>query len=240
MAGPAATFREIHRLRRLARDLQEQLDRVPRQRRVSEAKVSRQEERRRECQEAIKRLKVTAHEKEGVLKSAHAQVAKHRRQLETAGSKKEYDALQLEIRHTQEVCARLEDEILAAMAEGEEKAAQLPELEKAVQEARDEAARFEAEAAGRQAGLEGHLAEVQGQLKEVEAGILANLRPQYNRIVAALGADALAAVRDRTCSACHSEITAQNYNDLQQELFLVCTSCGRILYPPEQPAAINP
>ena len=90
------------------------------------------------------------------------------------------------------------------------------------------------------ARLEEQLAEVQRQLKEVEASVPANLRSQYNRVVASLGADALAAVHDRTCSACHTEITAQNYNDLQQELFVSCKSCGRILYPPEQPAITNP
>jgi predicted CXXCH cytochrome family protein len=43
----------------------------------------------------------------------------------------------------------------------------------------------------------------------------------------------MAAVQGRTCSACHSEITAQNYNELLQELFVVCKSCDRILYLPE-------
>src|SRR2546430_277475 len=118
MSGPAVTFREIHRLRRFARDLQDQLDRIPRQLKAHQAKVSRQEEMYRDCQDAIKRLKVTAHEKEVSLKTPHGQVARHQKQLETAGSKKEYDALQLEITHERARCQLLEDEVLAAMAEG--------------------------------------------------------------------------------------------------------------------------
>src|SRR5947209_6043265 len=134
MSGPAVTFREIHRLRRFARDLQEQLDRIPRQLKVHQAKVTRQEDLHRECLEAIKRLKVTAHEKEVSLKTTHGQIARHQQQLETAGSKKEYDALQLEIGREREKLRRLEDEVLTAMAEGEDRAAQLPDLEKGVRQ----------------------------------------------------------------------------------------------------------
>jgi len=233
MPGPAVIFRDIHRLRRFARDLQEQLDRIPRQLNAHQAKVTRQEELQRECLDAIKKLKVTAHEKEVSLKTTHGQIARHQKQLETAGSKKEYDALQLEIKHDREKCQALEDEVLAAMAEGEDKAAQLPELDKGVRQAREEYARYEQEAGRRRDELKSQLDETLGQLKEVEAHIPAELLPQYNRIVAAMGADAKSAVQGRTCSACYTEITAQNINDLHQERFVGCKSCGRILYLPE-------
>jgi predicted nucleic acid-binding Zn-ribbon protein len=233
MPGPAVTFREVHRLRRLARDLQEQLDRVPRQLKAQQAKVARQEELYRECQEAIKRLKVEAHQQELALKATHGQIAKHQKQLNEATAKKEYDALRSEIDNDREKCRRLEDEILAGMAEGEERAAQLPELEKALQQARAEYARAEGEAGRRQADLAEQLHDAQSRLQEVEAAIPETIRPQYTRIVGARGADALAPVHNRTCSACHTEITAQSSNDLQQECFVVCKSCGRILYLPE-------
>src|SRR5437764_1317292 len=82
----------------------------------------------------------------------------------------------------------------------------------------------------RQADLTEQLNEALGKLKEAEVNVPPNVLPQYQRMVGSLGADALAALRGRTCSACHSEITAQNYNELLQELFVVCKSCGRILY----------
>src|SRR6516164_3382003 len=129
MPGPAAIFREVHRLRRYARDLQEQIERVPRQLKAQQAKVARQEELVRECQEAIKHLKVQAHEKEVTLKTTHGQIAKHQKQLNEAASKKEYDALRLEMDNDREKCRRLEDEILAGWAEREEREARLPELE---------------------------------------------------------------------------------------------------------------
>jgi predicted nucleic acid-binding Zn-ribbon protein len=226
-------FREIHRLRRFTHDLQEQIRRAPLQLKAQQAKVTRQEELQREAQEAIKRLKVEVHSKEVTLRTTHAQVAKHQKQLNEATSKKEYDALQAEINADRAVCQRLEDEILTGMAEGEEKTAQLPELEKAVRQAKEEYARFEAVQQERRTGLEAQLADAERQLREAEADIPADTRGQYERVAASRGPDALAAVQNRTCSACYTEITAQQYNELLQEQFVLCKACGRILYLPE-------
>jgi predicted nucleic acid-binding Zn-ribbon protein len=234
MSGPAGTFREIHRLRRHAQDLQEQLDRIPRQLKAQQAKVARQEEIQREGQEAVKKLKVAVQKKEGEIKDQLAHVKRYQEQLKEIASKKEYDALQHEISHAKDECRRLEDEALLGMEEGEQRAAQLPELEKAVQLAREELARFEQQVEGRKADLTAQLNETSARLKEVEAEVPDALRPQYNRMVASKGPDALSAVRDRACQACHTEITVQSYNELQQELYVTCKSCWRILYLPAE------
>ena len=59
------------------------------------------------------------------------------------------------------------------------------------------------------------------------------MRAQYNRTIDSMGADGLAVVHDRVCENCHTEITVQAYNDLREEKFVSCRSCGRILYLPE-------
>ena len=233
MSGPAILFREIHRLRRFAHELQEQIDRIPRQQRIQQSKVAHQEEILRQAQDAIKHLKVDVHGKEGTLKATHGQIAKYQKQLNGAESKKEYDALQHEIKDAKAVSERLEEEILAGLAESEEKTAQLPELEKAVRQAKEEQARFESGTQERLTGYQTRLAETQKQLQEQEAGIPAGLRTQYDRDVAAKGHEALSPVQGKTCAACCTEITAQQYCELQQELFVGCRSCGRILYLPE-------
>jgi predicted nucleic acid-binding Zn-ribbon protein len=233
MSGPAAIFREIHRLRRFSHELQEQINRGPLQEKMQQAKVARQEESYREAQEAIKRLKVEIHGKEVTLKTAHGQVAKYQKQLNEAESKKEYDALQHEINDARAACQRLEEEILDSIADSEEKTARLPELERAVHQAKDEYARFQAGIQERLSSLQMQLAEAQKQLHEQEAALPSNLHSHYERVVAAKGPDALSAVQGRTCSACYTEITAQQYNELLQQQFVLCKSCGRILYLPE-------
>jgi predicted nucleic acid-binding Zn-ribbon protein len=233
MPGPAVLFREIHRLRRFAHELQEQIDRLPRQQKIQQAKVTRHEEILHQAQDVIKHLKVDIHSKEGTLKSTHGQIAKYQKQLNGAESKKEYDALQHEISDAKAACLKLEEEILEAIGQTEEKTAQLPELEKAVRQAKEEHAQFEAGMQERSKSLQGQLAEAQQQLQEREAVLPANLRTQYQRFVAAWGHEALSPVHGQSCAACYTEITAQQYNELQQELFVLCKACGKILYLPE-------
>src|SRR5665213_4324296 len=112
MPSTAELMREIHRLRRFARDLKEQIDRAPLQLKAQQAKVVRQEEAMNSNLEAIKKLKVAIHEKEVTLKTTHGQIAKHQKQLNEAGAKKEYDALQTEIASAREKCNQLEEDCL--------------------------------------------------------------------------------------------------------------------------------
>jgi predicted nucleic acid-binding Zn-ribbon protein len=235
MSGTAELMREVHALRRFAKELQEQIDRAPRQLKAQQAKAAGREEAVKENADAIKKLKVAAHEKEVTLKTTQNQIAKHQKQLNEAASKKEYDALQHEIAADKETCQRLEDEVLSALGEGEERAARAPELEAAVKKAKEEFAEWEKSSKERREGWARQLAETQAKLKEVEAGVPDRVRGQYDRIVRAMGVDGFAAVQDRGCSACRTEITAQHYNDLLSNAFALCKSCGRILYLPEAP-----
>jgi predicted nucleic acid-binding Zn-ribbon protein len=239
MAGPAAILREIHRLRRHARDLQNEIDRGPRTLALQQAKIARQEEAHREAQDAIKKLKVGTHDKEMNLRAKNQLIDKHQKQLNEATGKKEYDALKLEIANEQKECGLLEDDILNDMATTEELTAQLPQLADAAKRAKDDVTRFENEHRSRLAGLTEQLNQTTQQLREVEATLPDDVRPQYDRLVAARGDDALSVVQDRTCVACYTEITAQNRNDLLQNLFVFCKSCGRMLYLAEQPAVVE-
>jgi uncharacterized protein len=233
MSGPAEVIREIHRLRRFARDLQEQIDRGPRQLKAQQAKVVKQEEIQREAQETLKKLKVHLHDKETTLKTTHAQIIKHKGQLNAAASKKEYDALQSEMNAEKALCSKLEDEILAGMSDIEDRTAQLPELEKASQMARAEFKKFEAGAVERRTALVQQLNETTAKLKEIEPSIPADVRTTYNRIVGGMGADAFASVVNGNCTACNTGITAQRSTELLMHHFVVCIACGKMLYLPE-------
>jgi predicted nucleic acid-binding Zn-ribbon protein len=233
MSGPAVLIREIHRLRHFIRELQEQIERAPRQLRAQQAKVARQEELQREGQEALKKLKVAAHEKEVSLKATHTQIAKHQQQMQTATNKKEYDALQSEIKHEREQIGKIEDEILNVMSETEERTAKLPELEQNVQQAKQEFVAWQAGSKDRVAGFETQLREAQTQLQVVEERLPKAVLPQFQRVVNAYGPEAMSAVKNGCCVSCSTEITAQAQNELLAENFVMCKACGRILYLPE-------
>src|SRR5579871_958924 len=150
MPGPAVILREIHRLRRHAKELQNEIERGPRLLKAQQTKVVK-------------------HEKEVTLRGKNQEIAKHERQLNEATAKKEYDALKAEIASEKRMCQKLEDDILSDMALSEEKAAQLPELEQAVQRAKDEVARFDAANQARIADLTKELTQVRENLQAVEA-----------------------------------------------------------------------
>jgi predicted nucleic acid-binding Zn-ribbon protein len=233
MVGPTETLREIHRLRRHVRNLQDEVERIPRLLRAQQARVARAEEVLREAQDGLKRLKLVVHEKEGTLKVVHQTIAKHEKQRNEATSKKEYDALVAEIAVEKRKCQKLEDDILDSMAAVEDSTGKVPELEQAVRKAREECSEFERASGERRAGLVEQLDKALADLKEVEINLPADLRPHYERLVAARGEDGMAAALNRTCAACYTEITAQMYNDLLAGRFVVCKSCGRLLYLPE-------
>jgi predicted nucleic acid-binding Zn-ribbon protein len=225
-------MREIHRLRSYARDLQDRINRGPIQLRAQQANVTKQEEALAQGQEEIKKLKITIRDKEGTLKTKNQNIVKHEKQLNQAASKKEYDALKSEIEHDRKDVGRLEDEILDAMGAAEEKTTRLPELEKAVKQAKADLAKYESESGARLAALAEERDKTLRQLAEVETTVPPNVRETYERMTRGQGEDALAAVVNRTCAACYTEITAQGYNELLAEQFVQCKSCGRILYLP--------
>jgi predicted nucleic acid-binding Zn-ribbon protein len=233
MASPAETLRELHRLRRFAKDLQAKIEQAPRTLQLQQDRVIRQEEMLRQAQEDLKRLKVSTHDMEVSYKSTLQQITKYEKQQNEAGSKKEYDALQHEIDAARKKVRQLEDDILTAMGRSEEDAARLPAKEHSLKQVRAEVAQFERDQTARLADFTEQLEQTQKQIAELEAGLPPDLRLQYTRLVNAKGDDALAAVTNRTCSACYTEITAQNYNDLSRGMFVLCKICGRILYLPE-------
>jgi predicted nucleic acid-binding Zn-ribbon protein len=232
-AGTAATLREIHRLRRHAKNLQVELNRIPLLSKAQQAKVTRTETALHDAQEGLKKLKVIIHEREVSDKSVHQTIAKHKKQRNEATGKKEFDALSAEIAVEEHKAQKLEEEILAGMMEIEERTTKIPALEAALKQAKQECAEFEKSIGERQSNLRGQLEKAEADLKEVEIHLPDDVRPQYQRLVAARGEDSMAPVVNRGCVSCYTEITAQMHNDLLAGRFVLCKSCGRLLYLPE-------
>jgi predicted nucleic acid-binding Zn-ribbon protein len=230
MAAPAEIFREIHRLRRHARELQERIDQAPRRLKAQQGKADRQHAALVEAQEGAKKLKVAQHEKEVSLKSAEGQIAKFEKQLNEVSSRREYDALRSEIAAVRDKIRKIEDEILEAMSKVEEGATAIPEMEKKWKEAQAEVAQFERDSQAQQAELAGQRDQALRALAELEPTLPAEIRPTYDRLVLARNDDAFAAVANRTCKGCFTEVTSQGYLELSQQKFVMCKACGRMMY----------
>lgn len=230
MAGPAEILRELHHLRQHAKDLSTEIDRGPAKVRTYQDKMTKQEQILKDAQDVIKKLKVAIHDKETSIKAKLQTIEKHEMQLNQASSKKEYDALKVEIASDKKDCRKYEDEILEAMTEVETRTAHLPNIEKELQKGKQEIHKLIDDVQSRRNGLSEELNNVHKKMREVEETLQPDVKMQYERLVNARGEDALSGVQGRTCIACYTEITTQNFNDLSYGKFVVCKSCGRMLY----------
>src|SRR5262249_24746335 len=148
-------------------------------------------------------------------------------------AQRDIEAKQHEIANTKALIAKQEDEVLEAMADVDERIAKLPEIEAAAAKAKADYATWEKEAVERLARLKEGAAEATKTLATEEAKISPGIRGQYDRLVKAHGADALAPVDGQSCTQCRVSITAQMYSDLQRGTEIIfCRSCGRALYLP--------
>ena len=128
----------------------------------------------------------------------------------------------------------LEDEILDAMGELEEKGKLIPEVEKVLATAREEYQKAEANIADKHSGLQGRLGEAKEALTATVESLPKEVKVIYDRLLPGKGGpDALAPVKGRSCTGCYTDLTPQNYNDLKADRVVACKSCGRLLYLPE-------
>ena len=232
MPGPAPLFREIHRLRSLIHEMDEQLARLPRAYRARQEALAKAEASLQAAHDGVKACKVAAAAREKSLREQHALIARHEEQLGTMASKKEYDAKQMEIAFARAECSRLEEEALTAIEEGETIAARIPELEKAVAAAREEVARLDSDMEARVQMWKSERQKAVEKLAEVEPGVPKNLRQTYDKTVESMGHDGFAEVSDRACGCCQCEVTRRDQLSLEAGEFVMCETCGRILYLP--------
>jgi hypothetical protein len=230
MPGPAAILKELHRLRRLMKDLDARILEAPRKLSIAQKKLANQEELFNKSHEDVKALQMAIRDKEGSVKATQTQIKKYEKQLDEASSRKEYDTLKVEIASEKGHITKHEDDILNMMGQIEELTAKLPEAEKIVQKARADFAQFETDQKERLERCAAEKTRAQEELRALEATLEGDARVQYERLIAAKGIEALAGVNGRTCLACYTEITTQMFSELKREMFLLCKNCGRMLY----------
>jgi predicted nucleic acid-binding Zn-ribbon protein len=117
------------------------------------------------------------------------------------------------------------------MAEVEEKTAAVPAVDRKWADAQAEFARSGEEAKERLERLKGEQQAAREELARAEATLPERVRPTYDYLVKAHGPDALATVRGKVCQSCRSGMTEQKWLELQGGAFVLCSNCGKMLYP---------
>lgn len=230
MAVPGPVLREAHRLRRHIHELETRIAQAPRQLKVQRAKLQSAEDNLKAAQDEIKQIKVKTHDREGTIKATYGQIAKWEKQREGVENKKEFDALNHELAQAAATVKALEDEVFELMTLVEDKIALLPGVEAITKQVKAEVAQFEKEYDDRLAKFAAEKEKAVEELKAVDVQFSEDHRAMYLKLVGNRGHDALASIENGICTACYTELTPQNNSEIKRGMFVLCKSCGRILY----------
>jgi len=228
-----AALVQLHQVDSDIAKLKSQRELLPVSLRRIETRLSRQRQTIEEKKTHLKALRSESHSKETIIRGIDEEIKKFNIQLNTTRNNKEYSAVQTEIAGKKADSSRIEDQVLALMAEIEDVEHQIREVETnvaQVQRERDE------EAKGVEKDLkdlDGRIAARQATRATLAASVDEGLLTEYERIASKKGASALAAVVSNTCQGCFMQLPPQFGNVLRGGRQVVrCPSCGRLLYLP--------
>lgn len=231
--GPNSLFRDLHRIHVQLRDLNERLERGPRQVKAHESNVARCEAELAQVRADTKAARVSTDQKQLLLKSAEVKIADLRNKLNQASSNREYQALLDQIAADEMASSVLADEILEALEKLDEFETRIAEAVQVVARAKEELAKVQHQVRDQQGLIEGDLRRLQSELQSAEHQLPADVRDVYQRMVKSKGSEAMAVVEGENCSGCHQTLTPNLLNSLLMDKIVVCQSCGRLLYLPE-------
>ncbi len=230
MEQHTSVLQEIHTYLLRIRSVSEELDEGPRRSKRLQVRVASVEKALADHQAKIKSLKVGINDREVSLKANAEQIKKYKRDLNGITSKKEFDALNIEIAGLEKRNSDLEDEGLQMMTQVEEATAKVPELEKAIAQAKADHAKAEKEHKALLPSWQSRLDEAKKQFAEKKMLIPEEWRKIFDRQELNEGADALAALSGRSCSACYTDVTAQQVTMISSGKVEACKNCGKLLY----------
>ncbi len=72
--------------------------------------------------------------------------------------------------------------------------------------------------------------DLSGRLDVAERQLPGEILERYRRLVKNHGADALAVLESRSCSACFTKLSPQDVVNVNVGKFVFCRACGRLLY----------
>jgi len=233
MATLTDSLRTLHRIHRQLADLQDRLQRGPKQIRAAEANVKKCEADVAAAKDAYKHAKMVSDEKQLQLRQREAKLKDFEAKLFAAQSNKEYQLLKDQIAADKQANSVLADEILEALDKIDGLQAATKTAESNLAKIKDECTKARQRAQDQQQGLETELARVTGELRAAEDLLDGDFKPNYERLARSMGAEALAPVEGECCGGCSQTLTPQTINSLRLDKPVFCKSCGRLLYIPE-------
>jgi predicted nucleic acid-binding Zn-ribbon protein len=227
-------LRELHRIHRQATELRERIARGPRQVLATETKLNTATAAWESAKDKKRKTRMLADEKQLLMQQREARIDKLQGNLNTAETNKEFQTLKDQIGAEKQANEVLADEIFELLERSDVEQELIVVAAAAVETAKQENAEIAARVAEQKTQLETDLARVEGLLAEAETRIVGKFKDDYKRLVKRKGGpEAFAEVVDECCGACYQTLTPQIFNNLYMSKPVFCTSCGCVLYLPE-------
>lgn len=222
----------LHRLHLALQEVQEQLQRGPRQIRAREQLLLHADAEVTAKKDQLKQLRGSSDRKSLDLKTNESKIADLKAKLNQATSNKEFDILKGQIEADTVANSVLQDEILELYDKVDRTQTEIKEAEAKAAKAKEEVQRFTRQFEADSAGLQARRAELTNEIRRSESGLTGEVAERYRRLVEAHGADAMAPAEGGICGNCRVQVTPQYRVLLNSGNVVFCGSCGRLLYSP--------
>ena len=176
---------------------------------------------------------MAADQKQLQLKSAEGKIGELKVKLNQANTNREYQALKDQIAADEMASSVLADEILEAMEKIDVLKGLVPDAERQVAKVKDDLAKLQQQVRAEEDSLRSDIKRLEGELREAETALPDDFREVYQRVVKAKGPDAMAAIENGSCGGCYQQLTINMVNEINMGRVVLCKSCGRVLYLPE-------
>lgn len=233
MPSSSQAIKALHELHLKLHEVQDELARGPRQVGAKQLAVDKKKAELEARRDKFKQLKLTADQKNLQLKTNEAKLNDLRAKLNIAASNREYEIITGQIAADTMANSVLEDEILEALTRIDGMQGEVKQAEQDVATAEAALKQTQADVAAREPALKETSGKLEKEVAEAEKFLPGDIVPQYRRAVQGFGAEALAAVENKVCTACHMQLTAQRMVELNSGKLMFC-GCGRLLYNPER------
>jgi len=156
---------------------------------------------------------------------------KYKQDLMRVRNEKEYTTALREIDATKKLIGALESEVLKSLEEAEKLEADLNVFTPDVERKRGEVDRDLEALRKEHEDAELSLAAMTSRRSETAGSIPSNLLAVYERVAKIRRGQAMAEVRDSTCTACRMRVRPKVFSDVRRgDQLITCDSCSRILF----------
>ncbi len=230
MSTTGSGLKDLHLLHVRLKDVTQKLQRGPTQVKARQQFTAKKSAELDEKKGALTDLKKLADEKSLQMKTNESKIAELKVKLNSASSNREFDIIRDQIDADTMANSVLEDEILETLEKVDEVQVEFGQLEQELNEARAQEGRLAEDIKSSEPGLRDEISRVEAEITEAESILPSVVFGQYQRLVQAHGAGAMAAVENNACTACYLELSPQSRVELNSGKIVFCKSCGRLLY----------